>query len=62
MSTTLHLAECGEVFDENNFTIMARNLKGMTARKKYETMMIKWYSKQGILMNICEISRNPTLF
>jgi len=57
-----HLAECGEVFDENNFTIMARNLKGMTARKKYETMMIKWYSKQGILMNICEISRNPTLF
>ena len=57
-----HLAECGKIFDENRFTIMARNLKGMTARKKYETMMIKWYSKQGTLMNICEVSRNPTLF
>ena len=57
-----HLKDCKSEFHEKYFTIMARGLKGMNARKKYETIMIKWYSKQGKLMNICEVSRNPTLF
>ena len=57
-----HLAKCGQAFDKSRFEVIARNLKGSNARKKYETLMIKDLYRRGLAMNICETSRCLKVF
>ena len=57
-----HLAKCGADFDPDGFKIVTRGLKGSTARKKYETLYIKFFSRINKTMNICEVSRDLTMF
>ena len=57
-----HIEECKAVWEPDKFKIVARGLKGATARKKYETMYIKFFMKLGKCLNICEISRDLCIF
>ena len=57
-----HLSKCGADFDPDGFKIVTRGLKGSTARKKYETLYIKFFSRINKTMNICEVSRDLTMF
>ena len=57
-----HISECGSVFDINNFSIVATGLRGAMARKKYETIYIQFFMKRKMVMNICEVSRQLTVF
>ena len=53
-----HLHVCGQDFDMTRFEVIARNLKGWDARKKYETLYIRDLYKKGLAMNTCESSKN----
>ena len=57
-----HMKECGATFDPGRFKIVTRGLKGMTSRKKYETMYIQFFTKMNKCMNICEVSRKLSVF
>ena len=57
-----HLAECGKEFDMLRFEVVARNLKGSDARKKYETLMIRDLYRKGLAMNVCETSKYLKIF
>ena len=57
-----HLAKCGQAFDKSRFEVIARNLKGSDARKKYETLMIRDLYRKGLAMNICETSKCLKVF
>ena len=57
-----HLNECKSAFKFENFSILAGNLKGKRARKKYESLFIKYYDKRLMTMNICSSSMALTIF
>ena len=57
-----HLARCGQAFDKSRFEVVARNLKGSDARKKYETLMIRDLYRKGLAMNVCETSKYLKIF
>ena len=58
-----HIQNCpNAIFSANNFSIIAKRLRGREARKKYETLYIKFWDRRAGTINICEASRELTLF
>ena len=57
-----HIQECGSKFSALNFSVVAAGLKGISARKKYETIFIEHFSKFRKCMNICEKSKSLSVF
>jgi len=58
-----HIQECpGAEFSISNFSIIAKRLRGREARKKYETLYIKFWDRRAGTINICEASRQLFLF
>jgi len=49
-------------FSVGNFSILAKRLRGREARKKYETLYIKYYDRHAGTINTCEASRTLVLF
>ena len=58
-----HIQACPEAeFSLKNFRIIAKRLRGREARKKYETLYIKFWDRRAGTINICEASRQLFLF
>ena len=58
-----HIAECeGALFSKNNFSIVARGLRGRESRKRYESIWIRYYDRCSLAFNVCERSRELKIF
>ena len=58
-----HIAHCKSAhFTDSHFSIVARGLRGRESRKRYETLWIKYYDRRSLAFNICESSRELTIF
>ena len=58
-----HINGCPEAeFSIKNFSIIEKRLRGRDARKKYETLYIKFWDRRAGTINICEASNELVLF
>ena len=58
-----HILKCeGAQFSETNFSIVARGLRGRESRKRYESLWIRYYNRRSLAVNVCERSRELTIF
>ena len=64
-----HVAECqacelhdpgGNEVDKTRFSIIAKRLRGREARKRYESIYIRYFNKKAL--NICSSSRDLVIF
>ena len=58
-----HIKMCeGAEFNCKNFSLVARGLRGRESRKRYESIWIRYYDRNSHAFNICESSRELTIF
>ena len=58
-----HITNCeGAQFTDNNFSIVARGLRGRESRKRYESLWIRYYDRRSLAFNVCERSRELIIF
>ena len=65
-----HIAECDacephdpggtKEVDKSRFSIIAKRLRGREARKRYESIYIRYFNKKAL--NICSSSRDLVIF
>ena len=58
-----HISNCeGAEFDNRNFSIVSRGLRGRESRKRYESIWIRYYDRNSRAFNLCESSRELKIF
>ena len=49
-------------FDKGNFSVVAKRLKGREARKRCESIYIRYFDRRALTINTCESSRQLQIF
>ena len=49
-------------FDKGKFSIVAKRLRGREARKRCETLYIRYFDRRAQTINVCESSRTLQIF
>jgi hypothetical protein len=57
-----HIQFCNNSFSVGNFRVIARGLRGKEARKRCETLYIKFYARRAKTVNVQSTSRELVLF
>ena len=58
-----HIRECDDAeFSLTKFSIIAKRLRGREARKRYESIYIRYYDRHTKTINVCKSSRQLLIF